>query len=307
MAIVRRPRFQRFAVAYPFQLTTRDIDIIRRIARHRFLNSVQITQLVSGSHQQTLRRLQALYHHGYLDRPRCQIDHFHQLGTKPMVYGVTRRGARVLNAGNDVQAQQRRWTLNNAMATRMFLDHTLQVADVMIAFELACRRAARATFVRADELSLTSVFEDSASFRWNVSFAGEEITVIPDAVFALDLERDDGRRERVHYFLEADRGTMPVIRKKLRQTSLLRKLLAYEATWSQGVHRAVLGIDRFRVLTVTTNRTRVEHLRGACSRLQRGHGLFLFTDLNALRCSDDLFSLNWSTAKHSPATGTLLV
>jgi len=188
----------------------------------------------------------------------------------------------------------------------MFLDHTLQVADVLIAFELASRQNGDVTFVPTGQLSLTNASPDSSPARWNVSFAGQEITVIPDAVFALDVARDVGRCERIYYFLEADRGTMPVIRKKLNQTSLLRKLLAYEATWSQGVHRTLLGVERFRVLTVATNRARVEHLRSACSRLQRGHGLFLFTDLAALHRSDDLFSLSWSTAKSSAQTSTLL-
>jgi hypothetical protein len=36
-----------------------------------------------------------------------------------------------------------------------------------------------------------------------------------------------------HFFLEADRGTMPVTRWTLSQTSFFRKLLAYEATWTQ--------------------------------------------------------------------------
>jgi hypothetical protein len=54
----------------------------------------------------------------------------------------------------------------------------------------------------------------------------------------------------VHFFLEADRGTMPVVRSGLTQTSFYRKLIAYEATWTQKIHQRHLGIHRFRVLTV---------------------------------------------------------
>ncbi len=217
-----------------------------------------------------------------------------------MVYGLGSAGARLLGTEAGVFLQHSRWTARNTAAKRLFLDHTLHVADILIAFEKACESRQRVQFVRYP------LSPSDSSPRWTVSFAGHEITVIPDAIFAIDVQASDSQRQRIHYFLEADRGTMPVIRKKLNQTSLLRKLLAYEATWSQGVHRASLAIDRFRVLTVTTSAARVEHLRKACSRLQRGHGLFLFADIGALRSASDLFSLEWSTAKPSAPTSTLL-
>jgi len=305
MALIRRPRFQRSPVALPFKITQRDIEIIRQIFKHRFLNSAQVAQLVSGSRQHTLRRLQALYHHGYLDRPRCQIDHFTQLGTRPLIYGLGNKGARLLDNVCASQMRRLRWSAKNSAAQRIFLNHALQVADIMIAFELACRGEKAIRFIPTDQLSLTTALSDTRPLRWNVSFAEHEITLIPDAVFALDVHETDGHCERIHYFLEADRGTMPVIRKQFGQTSLLRKLLAYEATWSQGVHRTVLGIDRFRVLTVTTSGERVEHLRDVSSRLQRGHGLFLFSHMDALHRTHNLFSLSWITAKQSPATSTL--
>jgi hypothetical protein len=89
-------------------------------------------------------------------------------------------------------------------------------------------------------------------------------------------------RQRVYFFLEADRGTMPVMRKSLTQTSFVRKLLAYQETWQQGIHRKHLGIPNFRVLTVTTNRERGEHLVAACRSLAAGARLFLFTDRERL-------------------------
>jgi Replication-relaxation len=305
MALLRRPRFQRSPSALPFQLTHRDSELIERVFEHRFLNSTQLITLVHGSRQQTLRRLQRLYHHGYLDRPRCQIDLFHQLGTRPMIYGLGKMGARILLAANGSQQMPVRWSARHSSARRIFLDHTLRVADVVIAFEVACRNYDGVQFIPATQLQFPRTFGAAAPVRWSVSFAGEEITVVPDAVFALDV-RTENRSERIYYFLEADCGTMPVIRKKLRQTSLWRKLLAYEATWSQGIHRTALGIDRFRVLTVTTNRPRAEHLRETSLRLQRGHGLFLFTDQDSLIGAADLFGLHWHTAKPSPVSTTLL-
>ena len=101
--------------------------------------------------------------------------------------------------------------------------------------------------------------------------------------------------QRAYFFLEADRGTMPVVRKGLGQTSFFRKLLAYEATWANKVHQRHLGIPHFRVLTVTTISARVQTLLEACSQLKRGHGLFLFADTSVLE--KDLFSPVWRNAK----------
>ena len=60
------------------QLTERDREIIRLVHRHRFLRSSHICSLIPGSPQQLLRRLKLLYHHGFLERPRSQIDYYHQ-------------------------------------------------------------------------------------------------------------------------------------------------------------------------------------------------------------------------------------
>ena len=73
--------------------------------------------------------------------------------------------------------------------------------------------------------------------------------MIPDRVFGLEFTGSDGQPTRAFYFLEADRATMPVKRQTLVQSSFYRKLLAYEATWTQNIHRARLGFNRFRVLT----------------------------------------------------------
>jgi hypothetical protein len=121
--------------------------------------------------------------------------------------------------------------------------------------------------------------------------------VVPDRVFALEAEDNDGKRERAYFFLEADRGTMPVIRKNLSQTSMYRKFLAYEATWSQSIHEKRFGFHRFRVLTVTKGAERVNSLVEGCSKLERGHGLFLFADESLLQNPELLFAPLWQTAR----------
>ena len=74
MQSARLPRFRRGSKVTPIALTQRDRQTVRRVFEHRFLRSTHLLSLLPGSRQQILRRLQFLYHHGYLDRPRAQID-----------------------------------------------------------------------------------------------------------------------------------------------------------------------------------------------------------------------------------------
>jgi hypothetical protein len=161
----------------------------------------------------------------------------------------------------------------------------------MVSLELVCRQHG-IRLLHEDELHLPV----EAPLHWRVKIRdGTKLGVIPDRVFALEYADQHGSTQRVYYFLEADRGTMPIVREKLAQSSFYRKLLAYEATWTSKVHQRHLGIPRFRVLTVTTSAARVKSLLDACSRLQRGHGLFLFADKSVLQ--RDLLSAVWQCGK----------
>lgn len=188
------------------------------------------------------------------------------------------------------------WADKNRTVRQIFLAHALGVADVMLALELACRASGRARLLYEDELTAST--ETNLSVPWKVDVEGRRnLGVVPDLVFALDFADEDGESERAFFFLEADRGTMPVIRENLSQTSFYRKLLAYEATWVQGIHRKRFGFHRFRVLTVTTSAARVQSLVDACSRLRSGHGLFLFADRSVLANPGILFSPIWRSGR----------
>ena len=193
------------------------------------------------------------------------------------------------------------WGEKNRGVGRIFLEHALLVSDVMVSLELACRKRDGIRLLYEDQLALHSEREP---FQWRVKVqGGVRLGVIPDRVFALEYKDQNGQPERVHFFLEADRGTMPVVRSGLTQTSFYRKLIAYEATWTQKIHQRHLGIHRFRVLTVTTVAARVTSLLEACSQLKRGHGLFLFADRTVLE--KDPFSAVWRRGKSSDTAGIL--
>ena len=93
------------------------------VARYRFLSSTLIIRLIGGSHQQILRRLQLLFHHGYLDRPKSQVAqlaHAFDFGNRPFVYGLGRAGAQVLAEAGIPLKEKLDWTTKKRAPPRSF-------------------------------------------------------------------------------------------------------------------------------------------------------------------------------------------
>jgi len=84
-AASRRARFRRDD-PQRIRLTGDDLAVIRHVARNRFLRSTHLLRLLEGrSSKKLLERLAALYHNGYLDRPRAQLDFYATAGSAPIV------------------------------------------------------------------------------------------------------------------------------------------------------------------------------------------------------------------------------
>lgn len=297
----RKPRFKRVHCR-PIQLTDRDVEIIRQVARHRFLRSTHISALVGGSEQNLSRRLQRLYHSRYLDRPRAQLDFYARAGSSPMVYGLGNRGAALLAERFGISPRKVDWTWKNRTVGRVFLNHTLLVADIMVALACACREHGAVSLIEPEAI-LAGMPEATRRkrnpFYWRVTVphngADLPVGVVPDKVFGLEFTKE---RKRAFFFLEADRATMPIVRKNLRQTSMYRKVAAYYATWRQGIHTELFNVKNFRVLTVTTSADRSHNLVRANRDATEGRGsrIFLFTDIDTL-ASQSILELPWQNGR----------
>lgn len=294
------PRFKRIPDLAPLVLTLRDHQIIRLTNRHRFLRSNQIAALLDCPSPSLLRRLQLLYHHGYLERPRAQLDYYHQGGSRPIVYGLGNKGGKLLRQDLGDSFHPLSWGEKNRAVGRMYLEHALLVSEIMMALELACRANPSVRLLWGDSLN------GGKPFHWKVKWINQRLLgIVPDRTFVLEFQDADEKQQRVLYFLEADRGTMPVIRKNLAQTSLYRKLLAYEDTWAQNLHRIEFGFNRMRVVFVTKSVARVKSLVDVCGKLSSGHGLFLFADQSILQQPGGILTAVWQTARPDE-TSTLL-
>lgn len=114
-----------------------------------------------------------------------------------------------------------------------------------------------------------------------MSFNGErhEIAIVPDEVFGLHYLDKPGGRNRAYFFVEIDRGTMPITRSDIRQTSFARKLMSHSDTHERKLHTERFGIKNFRVLTLTTSCDRITTMQQAWES-EVSHrapaGMFLF-------------------------------
>ena len=295
---VRRPRFRRADDVRAFQLTDRDVEIVRQVAQHRFLRSTHISRLLDASHKKICERLTSLYHAGYLDRPRAQLEYNVQGGgSAPLIYALGNHGAQLLTARDHHESANVDWTRKNRTTGRQFILHTLAIADVRIALTIACRSHIGIELRHPAQLlpmlpEQTRAARNPWGLRVRVQHNGgmQEIGLLPDYVFALILP--DGRRRP--FVVECDRGTMPVERATLYQTSMLRKFIVYEAARQQGLHTSRYGWMNFRVLTITASKDRANTMRAVIQKNPslKGSPLFLFADHNTL-VQSDILSYSW--------------
>jgi hypothetical protein len=263
-----------------------------------------------------LRRLQRLYHNGFLDRPRAQLGDLYLVkGSAPIAYALDARGAQALSERLGIPVSELGWKAKNRELTRLFYEHTLFVSSVMVALERSCREHGKARIVPFSEILSTKC--PAATRRlprpqtWNVKVSAAEsgdvdhaqtIGITPDKIFGIQLSDLPEGRNTAYFFLEADRAEMPVIRRRLANaTSIFKKLVTYYATHRQALHRARFGIQNFRVLTVTTSPARVETMRGAFDRLKGAPAnSFLFADLPSLAVGNAFSCWTNGRGMHTP-------
>lgn len=293
--VSRRPRFRRAKEPPAFRLTDGDIEIVRLLARHRFLRSTHIAALVGRSLDRVNDRLLRLFHAGYVDRPRAQLDRYPDSGSAPMVYALANRGARLLAEHDGSPYSASEWSWKNGGVGRPFIEHQLEVMDFYVALQIATRDRKDVALIHPRELvaafpqpSIAARDPFALRVKLTEDDAVYDVGLVPDLAFGLRFP--DGSRRC--FLVEIDRGTMPVSRADIRQTSFARKMRAYPAAHTARLHEQRFGWKTFRVLTITTDHTRlqsmIDALRGIAAPPSSGPGLFWFALRDELRTGDPL-------------------
>ena len=114
------------------------------------------------------------------------------------------------------------------------------------------------------------------------------VGVVPDLVFGLCFP--DGSRRC--FMVEIDRGTMPISRADISQTSLERRMRAYLTAHAGKQRERQFGWKTFRVLTVTSDHNRMRSMMDALRQMRVAHSpgasLFFFATRGELSESDPL-------------------
>lgn len=275
-----------------FRLTDDDVTIIRHLAQHRFLRSTHIAALVGRSVDRTNDRLMRLFHAGYIDRPRAQLDRF-PIGSAPMIYALANRGARLLRERDGAVIRNPEYSRKNREAHRPFIEHQIEIVNFQVGLQRAVSRRDDTRLVYSDDMHSAS--QAPFSLRAKLPHRGRliDVGVMPDLVFGLQFLA----RPRWNYVVEIDRGTMPVMRSDPAQTSVARKMRVYLAAHAAKQHERQFGWENFRVLVVTTDRRRVATMIRAAQQI-RAHGgpgasLFWFATFADIAQAADPLTIEW--------------
>ena len=275
----RRPRYRRVnATELPLKLQPQDQELLKWVYRCRFLTSRHLQALDPRHDQFVLRRLQRLFHHGYLSRIRTLTKH-----NDVFIYALGDRGAEELRL-HGVDVPKVGWDKKNAeVKDQYFVAHELMIGD----FRVTLHRALK------DRRALTLSSASPGDVLQYVDDAGKQRKIEPDWPFTL-LDGDD----ELDFFLEADRSTMT-------DGDYLAKLRAYWLFWKQEKQKADQGLearDAFRVLTVCKTEARARNLRATARYAddhKAGSGMFWFTSAErySIQESSHLFDPIWQTPK----------
>lgn len=298
----RRPRFRRASEPPAFRLTDDDVEIVRQVAQHRLIRSTHIASLVGRSLDRTNDRLHLLFHAGYVDRPRAQLDRFPTSGTAPMVYALADRGARLLCERQGLCCGTGEWSRKNREAGRPFIEHQIEIVNFQVVLQRAVAQRSDVRLIQMEDMVAASrqqIRRRGPPFALHAKLSQQgwmrEVSVVPDLVFGLQLKND----KRLNFTVEIDRGTMPVSRSDPDRTSFEQKMRVYLAAHAAKQHERQFGWKNFRVLTVTTDRQRVQSMKEALRRLRTSRAncapLFLFTTFNDLRANTPL-TVDWLDA-----------
>lgn len=179
------------------------------------------------------------------------------------------------------------------------LSHALRVTDVMLALERTASVHSAKFLHHEDWQKDSGEVPHLTLMRWSVTIKYDakrvHCAVMPDGAFALNHE---GKRS--YFFVEADRGTMPVTRSGPEQTSFRRKVLAYKATRDAGILWKRHCIPGFRVLVIGESERRLRSLRSAAAACFQGGDstMLCFTTASNLLSGQE----TWHTCGGIPVT-----
>lgn len=257
----------------PIKLTERDQQVLLALHKYRFLTTDHLQTLTGTTSRWGMNaRLRLLYDHKYIDRPKAQAAIFAYADKRPLVYALGHQGASLLSTRYGIKMPPKVWwTEKNRRVRERHIEHTLGISDFMVAIETMCQEHDHLSFIDPETILANAPAATRKSrypFRWKTRISNgsktHHISIVPDFVFGIHNTQTNQDR---YYFVEIDRGTMPVTRRDITQTSFVRKIRSYADTFERGLAKERFGINGFQVLTITTSEDRIKAIQDAIASL----------------------------------------
>jgi len=221
------------------------------------------------------RRLQKLFHVGYLDRVYDPLEarryRLEQLGSPKAIYATGSRGVGYLEDTFAYPSTRTRWDQVNRKSTAQHIQHTLMVTRFALALFQAVDRVPHLELLPVSA-TLGKLFapQDRYTDPFSWFYMGkwikhslmarspqgklEKAVFYPDGFFAIRDHHRPAGKNRAFFFLEADAGTFS-------RPRLAKKFLAH-AAYSQAIRQGKnpLRLSGFRVLHLSVSQKRADNI-----------------------------------------------
>jgi hypothetical protein len=263
------------------QLTERDLEVFRLLARYRFLRSTHLHALAGGrSYKRFIERLGNLYHEGgYIDRPKQQWQAINAR-YMPAVYELGEAGRTVLAQYGAAPAG------GHGHRPSRHYHHELMICDILSSIEIGAHVDPSLRFISWPEILASPKMPETTrkaarpmAVRVPIIHPGFgtgkshriDRPLVPDALFGLEYTASGSKQYRF-FALEADRNTEPIVRSNPRQSSYLRKILQYREIGARSVYKTLWGLPNLLVVNVTINDRHRMNIMGLVNELTKGKG-----------------------------------
>lgn len=137
--------------------------------------------------------------------------------------------------------------------------HSLMICEMLASLELVCRSSGLRFITWPEILARAPEATQQLPVPFQIPIPSGGY-LVPDGLFGIEYGILNSQTAYRFFALEVDRGTMPISRSGVGQTSYLRKLAAYREIVAQQIHRTRWGIPNLLVPTVTTSQTRLSEI-----------------------------------------------
>jgi hypothetical protein len=243
------------------QFNDRDAEIVHYVYQLRVATLEHLAALTNRSYKTLERRVPKLRDGRYIRRlkPRPHKG----------LYVIGSEGVPVLIEGGYAPDELAEKRLRENEWKDLTIPHALLVASIHTKLLLLSRH---------NPIKLALWQHEQAAIQDTVQTSHDgKLPIRPDAYFVLQHTERPAGKNKLHFFLEADVGTMSHKRIEF-------KVAAYAAYHQQQCHIAKFGINYFQVAIVTKTRARAENLRrelhrGMSAAQQRAYHFIPLEDL----------------------------